>query len=70
MGAAPGTACPSQEDSSIRATERASRARGSPDAVTGHSTEEVSIEEVRELSPEVAWPLEWTEQHQPLWAAF
>lgn len=70
MGAAPGTACPSQEDSSIRAAERASRARGSPDAVTGHSTEEVSIEEVRELSPEVAWPLEWTEQRQPLWAAF
>ena len=54
MGTVPGTACPSQEDSSIRVAERASRARGGPDAVTGHSTEEVSTGEVRELSPEVA----------------
>ena len=45
--------------------ERASRARGGRDAVTGHSTEEV-----REPAPDVAWPLEWTEPRQPLRAAF
>lgn len=65
VGAARGTSCPSQEDSSIRVAERASRARGGRDAVTGHSTEEV-----REPAPEMAWPLEWTEQRQPLRAAF
>lgn len=54
-----------QEQSSITVAERASRARGGQDAVMGHSTEEV-----REPAPEVAWPLEWTEQRQPLRAAF
>lgn len=54
-----------QEQSSITVAERASRARGGRDAVTGHSTEEV-----REPAPDVAWPLEWTEPRQPLRAAF
>ncbi|CAN0025197.1 unnamed protein product [Rangifer tarandus platyrhynchus] len=54
-----------QEESSIKVAERASRARGGRDAVAGHSTEEV-----REPALEVSWPLEWTEQRQPLRAAF